>query len=67
MRRVVAIGALGACAFAGVFFALALTVPSAGADDGGGTTTTGPTDTAPPPRPRAGPRTIVAGVTVGGT
>ncbi len=68
-------GAFVACAFAGVFVALALAVPNAGADEGTGgetTTTAEPTETTPPtttePAPRRrGPKTIVAGVTVGGT
>jgi hypothetical protein len=76
MRRFASIGALVACGFAGVFAALVLAVPNAGADEGsGGATTTTPetpTETTPPaetepPRVRRGPKTIVAGVTVGGT
>lgn len=78
MRRVVSLGALAVCGFAGVFVALALAVPHAGAESGTGgeTTTAEPTETTTAtetepttPRPRKPPRrtTIVAGVTVGGT
>jgi lipoprotein-anchoring transpeptidase ErfK/SrfK len=47
MRRFVGLGALVACGFAGVFVALALSVPRAAADDGAGGDETATTATQP--------------------
>ena len=77
MKRAVSLCALLCCAFAGIFSAALLSIPTAGADGGTTTTESTPTDTTPTettttetttttPKP-AGPRLIAAGVTVGGT